>query len=145
MVGRNAAPKPVEMDRASVPTPRFDADLAKREWRFKYDPEFDILRIVIDAARPAISVDVNGEMWLRLDPSTGQILGFEIEDFLTKFVPTHPELPPFALTDRERIQEHKVEKRIAGEREGVMHALIEFIRRVCGVGDGPSHGQFLPA
>jgi len=42
--------------------------------------------------RPAVSIDCDGEFWIRVDPSTGEIVGLEIEDFESVFLKKHPEL-----------------------------------------------------
>lgn len=55
--------------------------------------EADSLLVLFAENRPATSQDVKGELWIRYDSSTGDIIGIEIDDFeqlfLTKF---HPEL-----------------------------------------------------
>jgi hypothetical protein len=53
-----------------------------------------MLMLSIRKAPPAISHDVNGEVWLRVVRETGQIVGFEFEDFERVFLRNHPELEP---------------------------------------------------
>lgn len=57
-----------------------------------YDKNGDILTISQWPGRPATSVDIGGEFWVRADPSTGEVLGFEIEGFQHLFLKNHPEL-----------------------------------------------------
>ncbi|MHB8575271.1 MAG: hypothetical protein ACYDCQ_08045 [Dehalococcoidia bacterium] len=56
-----------------------------------YDRQRDILSASIEPPVPAISHDLDGEIWLRIVRETGEIVGFEIEDFVTHFLPAHPE------------------------------------------------------
>jgi len=105
------------------------------KWEVHYDDEYDTLLVVV-RSRPAISLDLDS-MMLRIDPTTGEILGFEIEDFVSAFVPAHPELPALPFTPRK-----KIERKIAGEREDIIHALIDLIRKLCAGGPGSSSGHF---
>ena len=57
-----------------------------------YDQARDVLCIYEEPRRGAVSVDVNGEAWLRCDPVTGDVTGAEIEDFERAFLPQHAEL-----------------------------------------------------
>ncbi|MBI3743652.1 MAG: DUF2283 domain-containing protein [Chloroflexi bacterium] len=57
-----------------------------------YDRPRDTLFIFVEPKRPAVSFDVAGELWIRFDPNTGDVLGFEIEDFEKVFLVKHPEL-----------------------------------------------------
>lgn len=58
----------------------------------------DILFLRPEQPRPAVSFDWNGEVWLRVDPATGEFVGLEIENFESVFLKKHPEL---ALTWRD--------------------------------------------
>ncbi len=42
--------------------------------------------------RPATSFDWGGELWIRFDPQTGEIVGIEIENFEQIFIKKHPEI-----------------------------------------------------
>ena len=57
-----------------------------------YDQARDVLCIYEEPRRGAVSVNVNGEAWLRCDPVTGDVTGAEIEDFERAFLPQHTEL-----------------------------------------------------
>jgi len=63
-----------------------------RSFDAEYDMERDILLLQSKKRCPAISIDVDGEMWFRVDPSTGEIVGLEIEDFREVFLKKHPEI-----------------------------------------------------
>jgi len=58
----------------------------------KYDSDIDTLYIWFGENRPAVSIDCDGDFWIRRDTHTGEIIGIEIEDFkahfLKKFVDT---------------------------------------------------------
>ena len=41
---------------------------------------------------PAVSYDVDGEIWIRYDPETKNVVGFEIENFESIFLKKHPEI-----------------------------------------------------
>ena len=55
-----------------------------------YDKKSDILSMHSKENRPAVSVDLAGEIWVRIDPQTGEIIGIEIEDFKNVFLKKHP-------------------------------------------------------
>jgi uncharacterized protein YuzE len=59
-----------------------------------YDKRADTLYICREDYKdaPGASVDVEGEFWLRIDPKTNQVIGFEIEDFVSIFLQKNPEL-----------------------------------------------------
>ena len=46
-----------------------------------YDKVADSLLLQPHEPDPAVSVDWNGEMWLRINPENGEIIGVEIEDY----------------------------------------------------------------
>ena len=54
-----------------------------------YDQARDVLCVYEKPRRGAVSVDVNGEAWLRCDPVTGDVTGAEIEDFEGAFLLCH--------------------------------------------------------
>jgi hypothetical protein len=57
-----------------------------------YHEHEDTLFIRTPVPRPAVSVDWDGELWLRVDPSSGEIVGIEIEDFESVFLKKYPQL-----------------------------------------------------
>lgn len=66
-----------------------------------YDAEGDILKLSVDPGRPATSIDVSGAFWLRADPASGEVLGFEVEGFQTCFLKNRSELPGLWARDPE--------------------------------------------
>ena len=42
--------------------------------------------------RPATSFDWDGEIWVRVDPENGEVVGLEIDDFQGVFLRKYPEL-----------------------------------------------------
>jgi hypothetical protein len=67
---------------------------ASRELTGEYDRKEDILFLYSRSAkgRPAISMDVDGEFWLRLDPESSEVLAIEIDDFESLFLKKHAEV-----------------------------------------------------
>jgi uncharacterized protein YuzE len=57
-----------------------------------YNSDEDTLFIRPETARPAVSYDLNGELWIRFDPATKEIIGLEIENFESVFLKKHPEI-----------------------------------------------------
>lgn len=57
-----------------------------------YDDNEDVFFARPSIPRPATSLDWEGEIWVRVDPNTGEIVGLEIEDFETVFLKKHPAL-----------------------------------------------------
>jgi uncharacterized protein YuzE len=57
-----------------------------------YYEDEDVLFIRPSEPRPATSIDWEGEIWIRVDISTGEIVGLEIDDFEAVFLKKHPEL-----------------------------------------------------
>jgi hypothetical protein len=58
----------------------------------EYNEKRDIFILYSEEERDAISMDCNGEFWVRVDPENGDILGLEIEDFERVFLKKHPEI-----------------------------------------------------
>ena len=75
-------------------TPRIDFNTLDRIKAFHlvYHDAEDVLFLQPDTPRPATSFDVEGEVWIRFDPETGEIVGLEIEDFEAIFLRKHPEV-----------------------------------------------------
>jgi uncharacterized protein YuzE len=55
-----------------------------------YDAKLDVLYAHSKDNRPAVSIDCDGEFWIRVDSNTGEIFGIEIEDFKKIFLKKHP-------------------------------------------------------
>ena len=56
--------------------------------------EIDSLLVLFQENRPASSLDVDGELWVRYDPESGDVIGVEIEDFEQFFLEKYSMLLP---------------------------------------------------
>jgi uncharacterized protein YuzE len=66
----------------------------------KYDKETDTLFIQPKIPVPAVSVDWDGDFWVRVKPDTGEVVGIEIEDYKEFFTKKyHPVLRGRNVTD----------------------------------------------
>jgi len=63
-----------------------------KDFVLSYHKDRDILFIRPDKPRPATSFDWNGEIWVRVNPENGEIVGLEIDDFETIFLKKYPEV-----------------------------------------------------
>jgi uncharacterized protein YuzE len=75
-----------------LPVPQLEGLDWSSSWALRYDKKADVLYVHTSVPRAAISVDLEGEMWLRMDPATGEVYGFEFEDFEKVFLAAHPDL-----------------------------------------------------
>jgi hypothetical protein len=77
-----------------IPQPQMGGFEAEADFVVSYDRKHDILLMIRRSMshKPAVSVDVNGEFWLRMDPESGEVFGVEIEDFEGHFLKEHPKL-----------------------------------------------------
>ncbi len=57
-----------------------------------YDEKADTLFARPEQPRPATSIDWNGEIWVRVDPRSGEVVGLEVDDFEAFFIIKHPEI-----------------------------------------------------
>ncbi len=68
---------------------------AAEEVSVDYDRDADTLMVHWrDPARPAVSVSVHPHVYLRVDPETEEVLGAQIEDFLSRVVYDEPAFLP---------------------------------------------------
>ena len=63
-----------------------------RRFTVVYHDDEDTLFLHPDTPRAATSYDWDGEIWLRVDPTNGELVGLEIDDFEAVFVQKHPEI-----------------------------------------------------
>jgi hypothetical protein len=96
----------------------------------KYEPTYhkreDVFFIMPRKPQPATSVDWNGELWIRVNPETGEVLGLEIEDFESIFLKKHPEVSrvwgefkPICMKDTKKRQESIL--------QSFMRIILEFL------------------
>jgi uncharacterized protein YuzE len=81
-------------DRSSLTINPLDVDeLDQNKLWVHYDPEADSIVIYITGAPVrAISVHVGNDTYLKVDPKSGDVVGFHIEAWTRNFVPEHPEV-----------------------------------------------------
>ena len=71
-----------------------------RSFVFNYDKEIDSLIIQTKVPMPCVSVDWDGDLWVRVNPHNGEIFGVEIEDYKEFFFKKyHSILRGRAVTD----------------------------------------------
>ena len=71
-----------------------------RSFVFNYDKEIDSLIIQTKIPMPCVSVDWDGDLWVRVNPHSGEIFGVEIEDYKEFFFKKyHSVLRGRAVTD----------------------------------------------
>jgi len=56
-----------------------------KELKFKYDRDVDVLYCSFGDPRPAISVEVDDGVVLRLEPDTEEVIAFTIVDFFKRY------------------------------------------------------------
>jgi hypothetical protein len=64
----------------------------RAQFRARYDRDRDVFLLRLAPDRPTASYKRVGAVWVRAVPTTGEILGFEIEEFVSGFLPGHPAL-----------------------------------------------------
>ena len=65
--------------------------------RFAYDKEGDILDIALGRPRPAISREIDDDVFVRLDPKSKKVIGFSILNF-TKWFKDLDDARPIPVT-----------------------------------------------
>ena len=63
-----------------------------KTFEIAYDDEDDVFYARPSSPRPATSLDWEGEIWVRIAPETGEIVGLEIDDFESVFLKKYPKL-----------------------------------------------------
>jgi len=63
---------------------------------FSYHGEDDTAFVHVHQPRPAVSLDVGGDMWLRVDPDTDEVVGLEVHAFAKGFLIRHSKIATFA-------------------------------------------------
>ena len=80
-----------------------------------YRSDEDIFFVSPESPGPAVSYDIAGELWIRFNPKTKEIVGLEIENFESVFLKKHPELSklwreakPFCMNKKTRSKKESV-------------------------------------
>ena len=74
-----------------------------------YLPDVDTLIFQPGTPVPAVSVDVNGDLFLRVDPNTKEIVGIEIENFQEYFIVKYPLFAPIWKQMKKSIKRNRPE------------------------------------
>lgn len=92
-----------------------------------YHKDEDTLFIRSGNPRPAISFDLDGEIWVRIDPDTSNIVGLEIDDFESIFLKKHPELLNVWRQVKSYCLPKKTRKRNGSDWESFIRILLDFL------------------
>ena len=63
-----------------------------KELKISYDEEADVLYVTLGHPRYTVYKELTDDFIIRLDPQTGEIIGFTIIDFAKHFSPEKPQL-----------------------------------------------------
>ncbi|MBM4463897.1 MAG: DUF2283 domain-containing protein [Chloroflexi bacterium] len=94
-----------------------------------YDKD-DTFCIYSGSPRPAVSFDINGEVWLRIDPDSGDIIGLEIEDFESIFLKRHPELSPAWQQAKPYCRSKKPSKHVESTWESFLRIIMGLLSSI---------------
>ena len=75
-----------------VPNIDFSSLKNMNDFTVVYHRDTDTLVIRPIKPRQATLIDWNGELWVRVDPTTGEVIGIEVEDFVSFFLKKYPEI-----------------------------------------------------
>ena len=92
-----------------------------------FDDKQDTLFIRSGEPRPAVSFDLDGEIWLRVDPTSGDIVGLEIDDFESIFLKKHPELSKAWKQAKPYCHKKKPSRHTETERESFISIILNFL------------------
>ncbi|HEY93817.1 MAG TPA: hypothetical protein G4O15_02610 [Dehalococcoidia bacterium] len=80
-----------------------------------YNADEDVLCIKPKESVPAVSYDWGGEIWIRFEPESKEVVGIEIENFESVFIKKHPEVAkvwkaakPFCNQKKTRVKEDSI-------------------------------------
>lgn len=108
-------------------------ELSKLSPDIRYVPRTDSVFVFLYGAdRPAVGVVMDHNLTLLIDPETDQLLGFEIDHFLTEAVFAQPALEPLLdLPGMPAKQAKEVRKKLdpASRRKVAVGSLLEQISR----------------
>jgi hypothetical protein len=86
----------------------------EKNLRFLYYPPSDELNIHFGAPRPAISREIDDEIYLRLDPQTREVVGLTVLHFRQRFAGAKGQPLSFALPVLAQIKLSKREAKALG-------------------------------
>jgi hypothetical protein len=94
-----------------------------------YHDAGDTLFVRSESPSPATSFDLNGEVWIRILPESGEIVGLEIDDFESVFLKKYPELANAWAEIKPRCIRKKTETHIEN-RESFIVIILNFVRQL---------------
>ena len=115
---------------ADLPRPRWEDLDARKHWVMEYDKALDTLYLHPGKPKPGLGVGNRG-IWIQVHPTTGEIVGLQIEDFQKVFLAQHPD---FANAWKQM----KSKATPQAQKETWLEVLVKFIR---GLMDGNGHPQ----
>jgi len=104
----------------------FDTWVNLKDYVPVYRSKEDTLFVEPSKPREATSLDINGELWLRVDVRTGEIVGLEIEDFESVFLEKHPEVKQAWRESKPRYHRRGVDRTL----ESFLLILLDFLKRM---------------
>lgn len=95
---------------------------------------------------PAISVDLDGDLMLRIDPNTRQIVGVEIEDFQEYFIVKYPDFAPIWKQMKRTIKKNKLENELLTTFLTIVQELLsELVNKQGNIVFSPSELKIQPS
>lgn len=109
--------------------PDFETVGNLKDFHIVYHDTGDTLFVRSDVPIPATSFDLNGEIWIRILPENGKIVGLEIDDFESVFLKKYPELANAWAEIKPRCIKKRTETHIEN-RESFMVIILNFVRQL---------------
>ena len=101
-----------------------------KDFEFTYHDTEDTLFIQPTQPRPAVSMDWHGEMWLRIDLESGDIVGMEIGDFEAFFIKKHPEIAPIWKDAKPLLRRGRVPANRQSRWDDFMQVIVNFLSQI---------------
>ncbi|HYM15834.1 MAG TPA: hypothetical protein VEZ14_09760 [Dehalococcoidia bacterium] len=130
--GETVAPMPLDL-----PMPKWH-EFDPGRFVLDYDKSADVLYVLPAQPRPATSIDLDEEVWLRLDLTTGEVLGFEFEAFQSVFLVKHPEIAAVWRRDHGRTTP------VSEGKPPLLDALLNYLRSLMGSNNHPQQPRLIP-
>ena len=112
-------------------SPEIDFDTLDniKDFDLTYHEDEDTLFIRPERPRSATSIDWDGEIWVRVDITTGEIVGLEIDDFEGVFLKKHPDLASAWKDAKPLTHRRKASKPSNISWESFLQIILDFIKR----------------
>jgi len=105
-----------------------------------YHSNEDIFFLRTTSPREAVSLDWDGDIWLRIDPKTGEIVGLEIADFEAVFLKKYPGLASAWKEAKPLCIRKKTGKPEEINCEAFLRIILEFLKTL--LRENPLQSQF---